>query len=71
MRASSLTSWTKRLLQTQIALGCLNHRECGFLIMDGNAILVVDVHHLNIVIGAIVGAGRATNAGVVVDRHVP
>ena len=66
-----MTGGPARLIEAQIAFGRLDDRLFGVLVDDETPVLVADFDHTDVIVGAICGAGGATDAGIVVDHHLP
>ena len=70
MWAGALARGARWLIQTQIALRRFDNWQRRFRIDDRIATAIVDLHHLNILVRAIVGASRTANARRVIDGDV-
>lgn len=57
------------MIMAKVAFGRLLNRFAGCRIHDRQAAFVVDLYHLNVLIGATVRTGRAADTGLIVDRH--
>ena len=58
------------LVNTQIAFRRLNYGLAGNFIEDESAFGISHLNHTDVVVGAVVGAGRATNTGIVIDHYL-
>lgn len=70
MRTGADAGGTPKLIHAQVALARLQNRSLRFFIDDKCAVFIANSDHLNIVIRATVGAGRATDAGDIINHHL-
>src|ERR1700731_3864069 len=70
VRTSAHTGRAAELIDAEIAFGSLHDRSAGHFIEDERAGAISRLHHLDVVIRATVRAGRAANAGVIVDHNL-
>ena len=61
---------TANLVNTQIAFRRLDYGLTGNLIEDESALGISHLNHTDVVVGAVVGAGCATDTGVVIDHYL-
>src|SRR5438477_3387236 len=70
MRTSAHTSRATQLIDAKIAFGSLHDWSASHFIEDEKAGMISRLHHLNVVIRTTVRAGRAANAGVIIDHNL-
>ena len=70
MGTSPLARRTANLVNTQIAFCRLDYGLAGNLIKDKPALGISHLNHADVVVGAVVGTGRATDTGVVIDYYL-
>src|SRR6266571_7514202 len=70
VRTSARTGRAAELIDAEIAFGSLHDRSAADFIEDEKAGVVSRLHHLDVVIRATVRAGRAANAGIIVDHDL-
>src|ERR1700736_15219 len=70
MRTSARTGRAAELINAEIAFGSLHDRSAGHFIEDEKTGVISRLHHLDVVIRATVRAGRAANAGIIVDHDL-
>ena len=67
MRAGPLTGRPSHLIGTQVAFGRLVDRLLSMFVDKNRPTVVADLDHVDIVVGATIGTGTATDACKVVD----
>src|ERR1700730_2568164 len=70
VRTRALTGGTGELLDAEIALGGLENRHVRARVDGDDAVPIANLHHPDVVVRTAVRAGRAPDAGLVIDQDL-